>query len=220
LDARAYTVVGVLPAGFRYLRHFDLFVAMGAFADDPILLDRGNHAGYYALGRLRTGVTEDAAAAELKAIEASLSREHPKYVSGVGVWVEPLAARLVEQIRQTLLVLFGGVTLLLVIACVNVANLLVARGAAREHELAVRSALGGSRVRLAMQLLVESALLSAAGGAMGVGLAIALLRLLVAFAPEGTPRIDEVHVDAYALLFAVASATACGMIFGAFPAAH
>src|SRR5262249_51368951 len=95
-----------------------------------------------------------------------------------------------------------------------------ARGAAREHELAVRSALGGSRVRLAMQLLVESALLSAAGGAMGVGLAIALLRLLVAFAPEGTPRIDEVHVDAYALLVAVASATACEMIFGAFPAAH
>src|SRR5262249_53408544 len=145
LDGRAYTVVGVLPAGFRYLRHYDLFVGMGAFAGEPMLLDRGNHAGYLAIGRVRRGVTEAAARDERKAVEASLSREYPNVLSGVTVTVESLAARLVTSVRETLLVLFGAVTLLLLIACVNVANLLIARGAAREHELAVRSALGGGR---------------------------------------------------------------------------
>jgi len=134
--------------------------------------------------------------------------------------VEPLGARLVNQIRDTLLVLFGAVTLLLLIACVNVANLLVARGAAREHELTVRAALGGGRLHLATQLLVESCMLSAAGGALGVWFAVGLLRLFVAFAPEGTPRIDEVHLDGLATLFAVGAASACGILFGAFPAAH
>ena len=220
LDGRPYTVVGVLPSGFRYLRRYDLFVAMGPFAGDPMLLDRGNHAGYLAIGRLRGGVTEASARDELKTIEASLSRAFPNLLSGVTIAIEPLAARLVTSVRDTLRVLFGAVTLLLLIACVNVANLLIARGAARDHELAVRSALGGNRGRLAMQLLVESSMLSGAGGALGIGIAAALLRLLVAFAPEGTPRVDEVRVDTVALLFAVAAAMACGILFGAFPAAH
>jgi putative ABC transport system permease protein len=220
LDDRSYTVVGVLPPGFRYLRSYDLFVAMGPFAGDPMLLDRGNHAGYLAIARLRRGATEAAARDELKTIEASLSQAYPNVLSGVTVMVEPLAAQLVTSVRETLLVLFGAVTLLLLIACVNVANLLIARGAARGHELAVRSALGSSRARLAMQLLVESSMLSGFGGALGIGIAIALLRLLVSFAPEGTPRIDEVRLDDAALLFAVGTAMVCGMLFGAFPAVH
>ena len=116
--------------------------------------------------------------------------------------------------------LFGAVGILLLIACVNVANLLIARGASRQHELAVRSALGGRRSRLLMQLLVESTLLSAAGGALGVLMAAGLLKVLVAVAPEGTPRLDEVALDRAALLFAVAAAAACGVLFGAFPAAQ
>ena len=134
--------------------------------------------------------------------------------------MDALKSRLVNQDRETLLVLFGAVGILLLIACVNVANLLIARGAARQHELAVRAALGGKRLRLAMQLLIESSLLSAAGGALGILLAFLLLRLLIAVAPEGTPRLDEVSLDGTALLFSVAAATVCGLLFGAFPAAQ
>jgi putative ABC transport system permease protein len=217
-DGRSFTVVGVLPAGFRYLRRYDVFAAMGAYSDDSSLNDRGNHSGYYALGRLRPGVTEEAAQREFATIERSLVREHSDVMSGVTVQVQTLASRLVVDVRQTLLVLFGAVAVLLLIACVNVANLLIARGAARQHELAVRSALGGGRARLATQLLVESTLLSAFGGALGVGLAYGVLHLLIAFAPDGTPRLDEVRLDALALLFALVAASAAGLLFGAFPA--
>ena len=220
LDGRPFTVVGVLPPGFRYLRDYDLFTAMAAYTGDRSLNERGNHSGYFALGRLRPGVTEEAARREFEDIETSLERQYADVMSGVKVQVQPLAARVVNDVRQTLLVLFGAVGVLLLIACVNVANLLIARGATRQHELAVRSALGGGRVRLAMQLLVESTLLSAFGGASGVGLAYWLLGVLIAFAPEGTPRLEDVHLDAAALTFAVIAASACGILFGAFPAVY
>ena len=132
--------------------------------------------------------------------------------------MQTLASRVVVDVERTLFVLLGAVSCLLLIACANVANLLVARGAARQRELAVRAALGGGRLRLIRQLLIESSLLSAAGGALGVMLAVALLRALVAAAPEGTPRIDEVAVDRAALLFGFGAATLCGLAFGAFPA--
>ena len=213
-----FTVVGVLPAGFRYLYDYDLFVATGPFAGNPSLNDRANHQGFTGLGRLKPGVTETMAAMELRKIAADLAREYPAANAGITTIMSPLKTRLVNQDRDTLLVLFGAVGILLLIACVNVANLLIARGAARHHELAVRSALGGRRTRLAMQLLTESTLLSAAGGALGVLLAAFLLRVLIAVAPEGTPRIEEVALDTPALLFAIAAATACGVLFGAFPA--
>jgi hypothetical protein len=142
----------------------------------------------------------------------------PDTNTGITVRTEPLAARLVAQVRLTLLVLLGAVGCLLLVSCVNVANLLIARGAARQHELAVRAALGGGRLRLAVQMLVESTLVSAAGGALGVALASWLLRLLIAVAPEGTPRLDEVRIDAAAFLFAFGAAVICGIGFGAFPA--
>ena len=148
----------------------------------------------------------------------SLEREYPNTNTGVSVRAERLADRLVTDIRLTLLVLFGAVGFLLLIACVNVANLLVARGAARQHELAVRAALGGSRRRLVSQMLVESTLVSIAGGALGVGAGAWLLRALVAVAPEGTPRIADVRLDAAALAFAFAAAAICGLVFGALPA--
>jgi putative ABC transport system permease protein len=220
LGGRPFTIVGILPAGFRYLRNYDLFVAMGAFVSDESLNDRGNHQGFVAVARLKAGLTMDAASAEMRAIEADLARQHPDTNAGLTAIVWPLKARLVNQDRETLLVLFGAVGILLLIACVNVANLLIARGAARQHELAVRAALGGRRLRLAMQLLIESTLLSAAGGALGVLLASALLRVLIAVAPEGTPRLDEVSLDASALFFAIAAASGCGLLFGAFPAAQ
>jgi putative ABC transport system permease protein len=218
LNDAAHTVVGVLPRDFQFVRPYDVFVSMGPMAGQRNLLDRGNHTGFYALGRLKAGVSVDAAAAELRSIAASLEREYPNTNTGVSVRAERLADRLVTDIRLTLLVLFGAVGFLLLIACVNVANLLVARGAARQHELAVRAALGGSRRRLVTQMLVESTLVSIAGGALGVGAGAWLLRALVAVAPEGTPRIADVKLDAPALLFAFAAAAICGLVFGALPA--
>jgi putative ABC transport system permease protein len=220
LDGQPHTLVGILPAGFRYLRNYDVFVSMGPIAGADYMIDRSNHQGLTGLGRLKPGVTIDQALAELRGIETDLSRAYPAANAGLSVVMEPLKSRLVNQDRDTLLVLFGAVGILLLIACVNVANLLIARGASRQHELAVRAALGGKRLRLAIQLLIESSLLSAAGGALGILLAGFLLRVLIAVAPEGTPRIDEVSLDGAALLFSIAAATACGVLFGAFPAAQ
>jgi cell division protein FtsX len=112
----------------------------------------------------------------------------------------------------------GAVGFLLLLACANVANLLVARGAARQHELAIRTALGGSRWRLVRHLLVESTLLSLVGAALGVGLAVLFVRTLVAMAPTDVPRLDQVGINQTSLLFALAASITCGLLFGAFPA--
>jgi putative ABC transport system permease protein len=218
LNDRLYTVVGVLPKTFEYLRPYDLFVSVGPSTSSPILLQRGNHNGFYAVGRLKPGVSVEAADRELRGIAAQLEREHPDTNTGISVRAERLADRFVADIRLTLLALLGAVGCLLVIACVNVANLLIARGASRQHELAVRAALGGGRRRLVTQLLVESAAVSLAGGALGVVVASWLLRALIAAAPEGTPRIGSVALDGSALLFAFAASGVCGLVFGAFPA--
>ncbi len=220
LDGRPYTVMGVLPPGFRYLaRDDDVFVPIGLWvATNPYLLDRGNHQGYYAVGRLTPGVTLDEARREMRNIAASLQREHPQTNTNITVIAAPLAGQLVSDVRLTLLVLSGAVGCLLVIACVNVANLLVARGAARQHELSVRAALGGGRTRLVAQLLAESSVISVGGGLLGILVGSGLLKLLVAVAPAGTPRLDEVALDGSAMLFALGAAVVCGLVFGAFPA--
>jgi len=218
LDEVAHTIVGVMPRDFQYMRPYDVFTSMGPSSGTGELLDRGNHNGFHALGRLKAGVTVESASSELRTIAAALEREYPNTNSGITVRVNRLADRLVEDVRLTLLALFGAVGFLLLIACVNVANLLVARGAARQHELAVRAALGGGRARLASQLLVESTLISVAGGALGVAVAAWLLRALVAAAPEGIPRIADVRLDGPTLLFALIAAALCGIVFGALPA--
>jgi putative ABC transport system permease protein len=218
LDGTPYAIVGVMPVGFEYLRPYDVFVSMGPIAGSRQLLARGNHTGYNVTGRLKPGVTVDAADRELAAIAAALEREYPATNTAVTTHLERLGDRLVTNVRPTLLALFGAVGCLLLIACVNVASLLIARGASRQHELSVRAALGGGQVRLATQLLVESTLVCAVGGALGVAFAAWLLRALVAAAPEGTPRIATVSLDGQALLFAFGAAAACGILFGAFPA--
>ena len=218
LDTTAHTIVGVMPRDFQYLRPYDVFLSMGPVSGTPNLADRGNHNGFNALGRLKPGATVESANTEMQAIAAALEREYPNTNSGVSVRAERLADRVVDSVRLTLLVLLGAVGFLLLIACVNVANLLIARGAGRQHELAVRAALGGGRARLASQLLVESTLVSALGGTLGVVVAAWLLRALIAMAPEGTPRIADVSLDAAALVFALAAAAICGVVFGALPA--
>src|SRR5262249_48207569 len=109
LDGRDFTLVGVLPPGFRYVQEYDVFAAMGPFVGDPNLQERGNHAGFTGLARLKPGVSREAASAELRAIEADLGRQYPKFVSGVSVTTDLLSSRLVNPVRQTLWVLFGAV---------------------------------------------------------------------------------------------------------------
>jgi putative ABC transport system permease protein len=219
LDDRPHAIVGVLPPGFRFMRHADVYEALGvAMTAANGDLDRGNHRGIAAVGRLRPGVDADAARVEVQALAAALAREYPATNSGNSAQLRPLAAAVVGEMRLVLLVLLGAVGTLLLIACTNVAGLLVARGAARQHELAVRAALGCGRLRLVRQLLAESTLLSLLGGALGVLVAWWLVQMLVGLAPAQLPRLDEVKVDGRALLFALASAGVCGLLFGAFPA--
>jgi putative ABC transport system permease protein len=218
LDQVAHTVVGVLPQGFEYLTPNDVFLPMGPIAGTQNLMDRGNHMGFNALGRLKPGVSLEAGNSELQSIAAALAKEYPLTNTSVSVLAEPLVDRVVSDVRLTLLALFGAVGFLLLIACVNVANLLIARGAARQHELAVRAALGGGRLRLVSQLLVESTLVSAIGGALGIAIGAALLRALVAVAPENTPRLTSVQLDGAAFAFALLAAATCGLVFGAVPA--
>jgi putative ABC transport system permease protein len=216
---RVYTIVGVLPPGFRYVRDADLLVPNGmVMLGNPAFLDRGNHFGLFGTGRLRKGVSVRQAQSELQRIAADLEKAYPNTNSGNGSEVQLLRDRLVEGVKPMLVALMGAVGFLLLLACANVANLLLARGAARQHELAVRTALGGSRWRLVRHLLTESVLLSFGGGLFGVALAFGLVKTLVALAPPDTPRLDLVAINQASLAFAVAASVVCGVFFGAFPA--
>lgn len=214
-----FTVVGVLPPGFRYMRTEDFFVPIGlTITKDSGWLDRGNHFGLYAVGRLNAGVTVEQAHAEAQRIAADLAREYPNTNSGNGARVVLLKDRLINAVRETVVALMGAVGFLLLLACVNVSNLLIARGAARQHELAIRAALGGGRWRLVRQLLVESLMLSLAGGVLGLALAFWLVRGLVALAPPDIPRLDEISMNTASVFFGIGAALASGIVFGAFPA--
>jgi putative ABC transport system permease protein len=216
---RMFTVVGVLPAGFWFARPGDIFAPIGlTMTSESGWFDRGNHFGLNAIARLEPGVTIEQADEEIGRIYEELKRAYPNTNARSGAQVVPLADRFVDEIHGTLLALMGAVGFLLLLACVNVANLLIARGAAREHELAIRAALGGSRWRLVRQLLAESTLLSLGGGVLGVAVAAWLLQVLIALTPAGIPRIEQVSLNLTSLLFGLAASAVCGLVFGAFPA--
>jgi len=215
-----HEIVGVLPPDFWFIGDEVIYEPLGTATSLPQFVDRGNHMGVLAYGRLKAGATEASARAELEDIAAALTREHPDTNTNVGAFVQPLAARIVGDTRTTLIALMSAVGFLLVLACVNIANLLVARSASRRQEFALRAALGGSRLRLVRQLLVESSLIAATGGVLGVGAGWALLKGLLALAPEGLPRMDEVRLDGVVLLFAAGASIVSGLIFGLLPAIH
>jgi putative ABC transport system permease protein len=216
---RTFTVIGVLPPEFQYADREDILAPLEpTTVPGSILADRGNRDGLWGIGRLKPGVRREQAQAELDRLVADLVRAYPAQNTGIGAEVQLLRDRAVERVQPTLLALMGAVGFLLLLACVNVANLLVARGAARQHELAIRTALGGSRSRLVRHLLVESSLLSIVGASLGVGLAVWLVRTLVALAPPEIPRLDQIGVNMTSLLFALAASITSGLLFGAFPA--
>lgn len=212
IDRQAYTVAGVMPPGFDY-RGAELWLPL---APDPAR-ERDDH-WLWVLGRLRPGVGMEAAAADLQAIAASIGDQYPS-IDGWGVRVESMSARMVgPNFRQTMLVLLGGVGSLLLIACLNLANLLLARATSRETEIGIRSALGAGRAHIARQLLTESLLLAAFGSVLGLLAASWAIALLQELAPAWVPRLNEIAIDWGVMGFALALGLATSLTFGLAPA--
>ena len=214
---QAYTVVGVAPAGLRLSGDVDVFTPIGQNTE-PIMHNREMHPGIRVVARLRPGVTLAQAQAELTLIGRQLAERYPKSNEGHGIVAQPLQQELVGDVRSTLWLLLGAVSLVLLIACVNIASLLLARAVSRERELAMRVALGAGRGRLVRQCLTESAVLALSGGVLGVVLAAVGIRPFLMFWPGSLPRAEEVHLDWHVLLFAVAASLLSGLLFGLAPA--
>jgi len=170
------------------------------------------------IGRLKPGISPDLARAQMNSIEQELVHEYPSEYIGSDIKLVPLHAQVVGNFRSALLLLFGAVGFVLVIACANVANLLLARATLRGREVAVRSALGATTGRLIRQLVTESVTLASAGGIVGVVAAFALLRLLQLLLPGNFPRITGIHHNSSALLFTAFVSVATGILFGLAPA--
>jgi len=215
-EAQPYTVIGIAPASFHFDSDPDVFIPLG---QNPAkyMQDREAHFGFQVWGRLRPGVSLNQAQSELSSIGRHLAGQYPKSNEGRSFVAEPLRPD-VGDVSSTLWLLLGAVTIVLLIACVNIASLLLARAVSRERELAMRMALGAGRGRLARQCLTESAVLALAGGILGVWLAALGVRPFVAFWPGALPRAEGVHLDWHVLVFALAVSLASGLLFGLAPA--
>ena len=224
LDGRPREVIGILPADFRFLDQKPAVVL-------PIRLDRSNtrlgQFNYSGIARLKPGVTIAQATADLTRLVPISLQRFPAFAgtnakmfeeARITPVLQPLAQRETGDIRSVLWVLMGTVGIVLLIACANVANLMLVRAEARQQEFAVRAALGAGRGRIVRDLLFESVTLGGIGGIVGVGFAYAALRILKVMAPSNLPRIDQIAIDGAVLLFAVGISLAAGLLFGAIPA--
>ena len=211
-----HTVVGVMPADFE-------FPAAGVDVWRPVTThmmdsnERRSH-NWFVVARLAPGTTLDRASAEMRTIAGALTREYPEYMTGYGTNVVSMRDDIVATVRPLLLILLAGATLLLLVACANIANLLLARAVSRRREIAVREALGAGRARLVRQLLTESIVVALVGGLLGTGAAAVLTRGLLALAPSDLPRLSAVRVDGGVLAYALATSIASGLLFGLVPA--
>jgi putative ABC transport system permease protein len=217
LDNKRYTVVGILAAGFQLLRWADLWMPLGQFDDD--LTEHVHHA-FVAIARLKLGISLSQARDEIGRLNQQEAIAYPDAHKGFGVLVQKLQDPSAARMRSTLLVLFGAVGLVLLIACANIVNLLLVRNAAREREVAVRTALGASPWRLIRQLLTESTLLSLLGGVLGVFFATAGLRALVALVPADLAILNGAGLNGWVLGFTIAICLATGLACGLLPAAR
>ncbi len=223
LDSQSFTVVGVMPPGVQHPGNDYHAIADGDTVDlwYPFTFegDPNNRGGHFtdAIGRLKPGVTPEQGNADLSAILAQLAREHPGDRNW-RIYLVPLYRETVGRTEHMLLVLLGAVGLLLLIACVNAANLLLARSSARQREIAVRAAVGAARSRIVRQLLTESIVIALAGAALGTLFAIAGVRALVALLPPGFPRASSIHLDPVVFAFTLSIALLTGFLFGIVPA--
>ncbi len=212
-----YTIVGVLPPDFRLIGgEADVYTPLGQ-GDPLIYTDRTIHP-LTCIARLKPGVTLAQAQTEMEAVQNRLDQLYSAADRGLGIWIEPLKQDLVGDVRGTLLMLLGAVGIVLMIACANVANLMLARSAARTREFAVRSALGARRSRIVRQLITESVLLSLAGGIVGLAFAEVGLKAILAAIPGTLPRSDDIGLNATVLLFTLIISIAIGILFGLAPA--
>jgi putative ABC transport system permease protein len=209
-----YTIIGVMPEGFSFPDRAELWRPLPI---DPNKLDRGPHY-LRVVGRLKPAVTLAQAQAEMSTLAARLAEQYPEKIAGHGVKLELLRDVVVGDIGPALFVLLGAVGFVLLIACANVANLLLARVGVRQKEIAVRTALGASRLRIARQLFTESLMLSVGGGAAGLLIAVWGVNWLVSLGPNTIPRVQEIAVDPRVVCFTLLISVATSLLFGLAPA--
>jgi predicted permease len=218
LNGKSYTMVGVMPAGFTFYGHDrDVYTPIGQW-NDPNFRDRRINVSAHGFGRLKPGVTLLRAKADMDGIAQNLAEAYPEADKAVGITLVSMKEDIVGNVQPFLIVLLAAVGFLLLIACANVANLLLARSMGRSREFAIRAALGASRARVIRQLLLESILLAGLGGALGLLLAFWGTKAVLGTLPGAVPRANEVSLDSRVLLFTLALSLFAGVIFGVAPA--